>query len=85
MLGEQGYSLVVVRGLLVVVASLAVGHRLWGTQASVVVVRGLSCLEACQISVPGPGIKPVPPHWQVDSYPLDHQGSPSISFQISLK
>ena len=25
---------------------------------------------------PGPGIKPCPPHWQADSWPLDHQGGP---------
>ena len=37
-----GYSLVAVRGLLTVEASLVVEHRLWGTGTSVVVARGLS-------------------------------------------
>ena len=27
--------------------------------------------------LPGPGIKPMPLHWQADSQPLCHQGSPS--------
>ena len=26
----------------------------------------------------------VPPHWQADSYPLDHQGSPPLAF-ITVK
>ena len=38
----RGYSLVVVCELLTVVASLAVGHRLWGAQVSVVAAHGLS-------------------------------------------
>ena len=38
----KGYSLVAVRGLLTVEASLVVEHRLWGTGTSVVVARGLS-------------------------------------------
>ena len=36
-----GYSLVVVRGLLIAVASL-MEHKLWGIQASVVMAHGLS-------------------------------------------
>ena len=38
----QGFSLVVVHGLLAVVASLVVVHRPQSTWASVVVVRGLT-------------------------------------------
>ena len=68
-----GHSLAEVSGLLFVVASLAVVHRLWGTQASVVVACGLlssgsaavvhafSCPVACGIWVPGSGIKPPSP------------------------
>ena len=37
-----GYSVVVVLGCLTAVASLAVEHGLWGAQASVVAVCGLS-------------------------------------------
>ena len=52
---------------------------LWSTGSrcagSVVVVHGLSCSVACGI-FPGQGSNPCPLHWQVDSYPLHHQGSP---------
>ena len=41
----------------------------------VVVVRGLSWLQGMWNS-PGPEIEPVSLHGQVDSHPLDHQGSP---------
>ena len=34
--------------------------------------------------LPGPGIEPVSLHWQTDSQPLDHQGSPLLAFWISL-
>ena len=43
---------------------------------SVVVVHGLSCSAACGI-LPGQGSNPCPLHWQADSQPLRHQGSPS--------
>ena len=38
-----------VRGLLILVASLVVEHRLQGVQASAVVVHGLSCCAACGV------------------------------------
>ena len=44
---------------------------------SVVVVHGLSCSAACGI-FPVQGSNPCPLHWQADSQPLRHQGSPSI-------
>ena len=44
-----GYSLVAVCGLLIAAASLVAEHRLQGIEASVVVVPGLSCPEACGI------------------------------------
>ena len=47
--GEWGLLFIVVRGLLFAVASLVVEHRLYGTQASVVVARRLSCSAACGI------------------------------------
>ena len=36
---------------------------------------GLSCLEACRIFL-DQGLNPQPLYWQMDSYPLYHQGSP---------
>ena len=45
--------------------------------ASVVVAHGLSCSAACGIP-PGQGLNPCPLHWQADSQPLRHQGSPHL-------
>ena len=42
---------------------------------SVVVVHGSSCSTACGI-FPDQGSNPCPLHWQADSQPLHHQGSP---------
>ena len=42
---------------------------------SVVVAHGLSCSTACGI-FPDQGSNPCPLHWQADSQPLRHQGSP---------
>ena len=48
--------------------------------ASVVVAHGPSCSVACGI-LPDQGSNPCPLHWQADSQPLRHQGSPEyISF-----
>ena len=44
---------------------------------SVVVAHGPSCLTACGI-FPDQGSNPCPLHWQADSQPLRHQGSPYI-------
>ena len=56
---------------------------LLGAQASVVVAHGLSCSAACGI-LPGQGSNPWPlhwgGHWQADSQPLRHQGSPWFTF-----
>ena len=52
---------------------------LWGTGSrrtgSVVVAHGPSCSAACGI-FPDQGSNPCPLHWQADSQPLHHQGSP---------
>ena len=45
---------------------------------SVVVAYGPSCSAACGI-FPQQGSNPCPLHWQADSKPLRHQGSPNIS------
>ena len=42
---------------------------------SVVVAHGASCSAACGI-FPDQGLNPCPLHWQADSQPLRHQGSP---------
>ena len=53
---------------------------LWSTGSrragSVVVAHGPSCSAACGI-FPDQGSNPCPLHWQADSQPLRHQGSPA--------
>ena len=44
---------------------------------SVVVAHGPSCSAACGI-LPDQGLNPCPLHWQADSQPLHHQGSPIL-------
>ena len=60
---------------------------LWSTGSrragSVVVAHGPSCSAACGI-LPDQGSNPCPLHWQADSQPLHHQGSPSAHFLIGL-
>ena len=46
---------------------------------SVVVAHGPSCSAACGI-FPDQGSNPCPLHWQADSQPLHHQGSPGDVF-----
>ena len=50
---------------------------------SVVVAHGPSCSTACGI-LPDQGSNPCPLHWQADSQPLRHQGSPENCFLIML-
>ena len=73
-----GCSLVAVPGILTAVASLATELRLQGPPASVVAAHRLSCPSTCEI-FPDRGSNPCPLHWQADSQPLDHKGSPSAS------
>ena len=80
--GERGLLFVVVRRLLTAVASLVAEHGLQarGLQqlqhaGSVVVAHRLSCSTVCGI-FPDQGSNPCPLHWQADSQPLRHQGSP---------
>ena len=44
---------------------------------SVIVARGPSCSAPCGI-FPDQGLNPCPLHWQADSQPLRHQGSPVL-------
>ena len=46
---------------------------------SVMVTHGPSCSAACGI-FPDQGSNPCPLHWQADSQPLRHQGSPRLYF-----
>ena len=46
---------------------------------SVVVAHGLSCSAACG-TLPDQGPNPCLLHWQADSQPLRHQGSPGLIF-----
>ena len=50
---------------------------------SVVVAHGPSCSVACGIS-PDQGSNLCPLHWQADSQPLRHQGSPSLVFLVTI-
>ena len=58
---------------------------LWSTGSrragSVVVAHGPSCSAACGI-LPDQGSNPCPLHWQADSQPLRHQGSPQPIFNF---
>ena len=46
---------------------------------SATVAHGPSCSAACGI-LPDQGSNPCPPHWQADSQPPRHQGSPAGGF-----
>ena len=78
-----GAPLAAACGLFTVVASLVaerrfvliVEHGLSST-GSVVVAHRLSCSKACGI-FPDQGSNPCLLHWQADSIPLSHQGSPA--------
>ena len=60
---------------------------LWSTGSrragSVVVAHGPSRSAACGI-FPDQGSNPCPRHWQADSQPLRHQGSPNWAFLIEI-
>ena len=59
-------------------SSRSTGSRRAG---SVVVAHGPSRSVACGI-FPDQGLNPCPLHWQADSQPLRHQGSPGHNFLI---
>ena len=71
---KRGPLFIAVRGPLTIAPLL-----LWSTGSrracSVVVAHGPSCSAACGI-LPDQGSNPRPLHWQADSQPLHHQGSP---------
>ena len=89
----EGYSLDVLCGLLIVAVSLVAEHGFQGPRASVVgsvvVVPGLKSAGSIVV-VHGPSCSPANGifpdqwsnlcllHWQADSLPLSHQGSPQL-------
>ena len=70
--GKRGPLFIAVHGPLLLRST---GSRCAG---SVVVAQGPSRSVACGI-LPGQGWNPCPLHWQADSQPLRHQGSPGTS------
>ena len=76
--GERGHSSSQCAGLSLSRPLLlrSTGSRRTG---SAVVAHGLSCSAACGI-FPDQSSNPCPLHWQADSQPLRHQGSPMHSF-----
>ena len=73
---EQGPLFIAVRGPLTIAASLVAGHRLQTCRLSSCGSRA-SCFAACGI-LPDQGSNLCPLHWQADSQPLRHQGSPGL-------
>ena len=76
--GKRGSLFIAVRGPLTVAASL-VGSTGYRRAGSVAMAQGPSCSAARGI-FPDQGLNPCPLHWQADSQPLCHQGSPKFSF-----
>ena len=81
---SRGYSLVVVCRLASHCGDSCCGTRAQGARASVVAACSLSnCGFSCSHgmwNLPRAGIKPVPPAFGADSYPLYHHGSPKEIF-----
>ena len=73
--GKRGPLFIAVRGPLLLRST---GSRRAG---SVIVAHGPSCSAACGI-LPDQGSNPCPLHWQADSQPLRHQGSPRQFFDV---
>ena len=76
--GKWGPLFIAVRGPLAIAASLVAEHRLQTRRLSSCGKKkkhGPSCSAACGI-LPDQGSNPCPLHWQADSQPLRHQGSP---------
>ena len=80
--GKWGPLFIAVRGPLIIAASLVVEHRLQMRRLSNV-AYGPSCSVACGI-LPDQGSNLCPLHWQADSQPLCHQGSPYLRIFASI-
>ena len=68
--GKWGPLFIAMRGPLTIAASPVAEHT-----GSVIVTHRPSCSAACGI-LPDQGSNLCPLHWQADSQPLRHQGSP---------
>ena len=74
--GKRGPLFIAVHGPLTIAASLVAEHRLQTRRLSNCGSQlWPSCSAACGI-FPDQGSNPCPLHWQADSQPLRHQGSP---------
>ena len=73
--GKWGPLFIAVRGPLTIAASLVAEHRLQTRRLAAIVAHRPSCSAACGI-FPEQGSNPCSLHWQADSQPLCHQGSP---------
>ena len=76
--GKRGPLFIVVRGPLTIAAPPVAEHRLQTRRLS-------NCGSRAQLlrgmwDLPRPGLEPVSLHWQADSQPLRHQGSPNHHF-----
>ena len=82
--GGRGYSSMRCAGLplwwLLLLQSAGSRHKGFSSSCgSVAVTHGLRCSTACGL-FPDQGSNPCPLHWQADSQPLRHQGSPCNYF-----
>ena len=80
--GKRGPLLITVRGPLTIAASLVAEHRLQTHRLSNCGSRVQSLRGMWDLPRPGP--EPAPLHWQADSQPLRHQGSPETNFYIDF-
>ena len=78
--GEQGPLFIAVCGPLTVVASPVAEHRLQRRRLSSCGSRAQPLCGMWDLPRPDQGSNPCPLHWQADSQPLRHQGSPIILF-----
>ena len=79
--GKRGPLFIAVRGPLTIAASPVAEHRIQTRRLS-------NCGSRAQLlrgmwDLPDQGSNPRPLHWQADSQPLRHQGSPFIQFKDS--
>ena len=75
LVAELGPLFIAAWSLLIVVASPVAKQRLRGAGASEVVACGI---------FPDQGSNPCLLHWQVDSFPWSHEGSPGVSFFLFI-
>ena len=95
-MASGGFSLVGVCRCVLAGASLVLAHRLQGVRASVAAAGDLSSCgsqalghrpSSCSTArgiLPDPGANLCLLHWQVDSLPLSHQGSPYDSYSCTI-